>query len=119
MTRANGTETKKIVVDDDAALRDVLKQGLETSIPHCAVDVAANGNEALERVRQDVPDFIILDIRMPGKTGLQVLQEIRATLNVPVIMFTVSATQKKYGVLPSGRTKGESSTPAVLASPGT
>ena len=93
MTQASRIGSRKIlVVDDDAALRDVLKQGLEASIPGCTVDVAANGNEALERVRQEVPDLIILDIRMPGKDGLQVLEEIRAISKVPVIMFTVSDT---------------------------
>jgi len=87
--------TRVLVVDDDPAIGDVLQEGLEASIPGCTVDLAANGEEAMERVRRAMPDLIILDVRMPGKDGLQVLEEIRELSDVPVIMLTVSETSRE------------------------
>jgi len=84
-----------LVVDDDPSLRAVLQDGLEVSIQGCVADGAADGEEAMEHVRRQIPDLIILDVRMPVKDGLDTLEEIRALSGVPVIMLSVSDTHRK------------------------
>lgn len=86
---------RMLVVDDDPAIGDVLQEGLEASIPGCTVDLAVSGEEAMTQLRRKVPDLVILDVRMPGKDGLQVLEEIREMSDVPVIMLTVSESSRE------------------------
>ena len=57
-------EARVLVVDDEREIRDVLTDYLEGE--GCAVATAANGDEALESVRRDPPDVVLLDIKMPG-----------------------------------------------------
>ena len=76
-----------LVVDDDPQIRRVLKvtltgQGFE-------VDDAKNGEEALERLRERRFDLVLLDINMPGMSGLDVCRAMRATSEVAIIMLTV------------------------------
>jgi len=67
-----------MIVDDEPKQR----LGLQTLIPwkelgYEVTDTAASGKEALRSLEQEVPDLIVVDIRMPGMDGLQLLQEIR------------------------------------------
>jgi two-component system KDP operon response regulator KdpE len=76
-----------LVVDDDPQIRRVLKvtltgQGFE-------VDDVKNGDEALERLRERRVDLVLLDINMPGMSGLDVCRAMRATSEVAIIMLTV------------------------------
>ena len=76
-----------LVVDDDEVIRDLLRRMLEDSAH--VVRAAANGVEALELIRQDTPDVVILDLRMPEMDGPAVLREIRKDWeSLPVIIFT-------------------------------
>jgi DNA-binding response OmpR family regulator len=83
-----------LVIDDDHDMLDMVQDALE--IEGYSVIVSDNGEEALERVQQDHPDLVLLDIKMPGLDGYQVLQKIRATSSVPVIMLT--AIQEPHSV---------------------
>ena len=59
----------------------------------CRYITASNGVEALERIRADMPDLILLDINMPEKDGFEVLREIRADKaiqHIPVIILTAA-----------------------------
>ena len=76
-----------LVVDDDPQIRRVLKVTLAGQ--GFAVDAAKNGDEALERVREGRPDLLLLDINMPGMSGLDLCREVRATSEVAIIMLTV------------------------------
>ena len=53
-----------------------------------AVDEAADGPSAIERVRGNPPDLVLLDVMMPGQDGLDVLARLRQTDDVPVILLT-------------------------------
>lgn len=75
-----------LVVDDEEYIRQLLKQVLE--IEGFAVTVAADGNSALALLVKTDPDIVLLDIRMPGLDGYQVLERIRKTSNIPVLMLT-------------------------------
>ena len=76
-----------LVVDDEPRLIDLIHLNLELEGFH--VLEAANGYEALERLKEDLPDLIILDVMMPEMDGFETLKRIREVSNVPVIMLTV------------------------------
>jgi len=75
-----------LVVDDEQYVRELVKRILEPE--GYAVTVAADGNSALAQLTEHRPDLVLLDIRMPGLDGYQVLERIREKSDVPVIMLT-------------------------------
>lgn len=77
-----------IVCDDEAALRRMLSDHLGDC--GYVVEQAANANELSALLKDELPDLILLDIRMPVKDGLTALREIRETSTVPVMMLTAA-----------------------------
>lgn len=80
-----------LIVDDEHKLVDLVRVIMEKEGYN--VVEAYNGYQALERVRNELPDVILLDVMMPEMDGFEALREIRAASNVPVIMLTVQATE--------------------------
>lgn len=72
-----GTGTKILVVDDEESLRDILSEVL-TDAGH-EVSVAANGNDAWAQFSSQPVPLVITDVRMPGMSGLQLLEKIKAS----------------------------------------
>jgi DNA-binding NtrC family response regulator len=66
---------KILLVDDDQSMRYSLSRMLEGQ--GLLVSLARNGMEALERFDAEKPELVIMDIKMPGQSGLEVLQEIK------------------------------------------
>jgi two-component system nitrogen regulation response regulator NtrX len=61
------------------------------------VRTANTGQEALERLQQEVPDIVFLDINMPGMNGIETLRQIRTVhQHLPVIMVTASYQNETY-----------------------
>ncbi len=89
--------TKILVVDDQVTIRKLVGYRLEKS-GHEVV-FAENGIEATEKLAGEKFDLAILDISMPEKTGLEVLQHIRSDEKIqalPVIMLTASALSNHH-----------------------
>lgn len=81
------TKTRVLVVDDEADARDVLSAFLAQA--GFDVDDAADGFSALTKVSRKRPDVVVTDLRMPGMTGVDLLQRIRRIHgDVPVILAT-------------------------------
>jgi two-component system, OmpR family, response regulator MprA len=79
-----------LVVDDERAVRESLRRALE--LEGYQVELAADGEDALERLGADPADAAILDVLMPGIDGLEVCRRLRADGNsVPVLMLTARA----------------------------
>lgn len=76
-----------LVVDDEPRIRDLVRLNLE--LEHYTVLEASNGVEALEEVREHLPDLVILDVMMPDMDGFETLRAMREVSTVPVIMLTV------------------------------
>jgi two-component system KDP operon response regulator KdpE len=58
------------------------------------VSEASNGLDAIRKVREELPDLVVLDVEMPKLDGFETLAEIRRTSTVPVIMLTVRADEE-------------------------
>jgi two-component system, OmpR family, alkaline phosphatase synthesis response regulator PhoP len=87
MIEVMNTMSKKIlVVDDEPQIVKILKAYLENS--GYQVITAADGQTALSVFRNDKPDFMILDLNLPGLDGLEVCRTIRQESNIPILMLT-------------------------------
>jgi two-component system response regulator MprA len=76
-----------LVVDDDRAVRDALRRAL--TLGSYEVQIAEDGEQALELVVQDVPDAVVLDVGLPGIDGLEVCRRLRLLGNrVPILILT-------------------------------
>ncbi|MBI5014375.1 MAG: sigma-54-dependent Fis family transcriptional regulator [Deltaproteobacteria bacterium] len=84
-------QIKLLVVDDEQPLRELLRSELVRS--GYVVQAAADGAEGLALFREEIFNVVLLDIRMPGSDGLQVLRQMRAESTVPeIIMLTGHGT---------------------------
>ncbi len=86
---------KILIVDDEECIRDFLSYMLDKG--GFLTENACNGKEALEKVAQNKPDIIILDITMPVMDGLETCRRLREhpdNLNIPIIFM--SATEYDY-----------------------
>jgi putative two-component system response regulator len=82
-------QSKILIVDDEFSGRQTLESVLE--VDGYSIEMAENGFEALEKVRQVLPDVILLDVMMPGMTGFEVCQKIRSdplVAEIPIIVLT-------------------------------
>lgn len=77
---------KILVVDDEVNIVDLVRIFLEQA--DYQVITAGNGHQAMGLYYRENPDLIILDIMMPGISGLEVCRAIRRESNVPIIMLT-------------------------------
>ena len=75
-----------LVVDDDEGIRSLLKQFLNEN--GYLVNTASNALEAKEKVSLIKFDLLVLDIMMPGKSGLEFISENKNNLNAPIILLT-------------------------------
>jgi two-component system KDP operon response regulator KdpE len=81
-----------LIVDDEPQIRRVLRTTL-TSHGYTVIE-ARTGDEALDLIRSEHVDLILLDLNMPGRSGLETCREIRASGDVPIIMLTVRNTER-------------------------
>jgi DNA-binding response OmpR family regulator len=94
--------TRVLVAEDDAAIATLIAYNLERS--GYGVTIAADGVEALRRLRQSAPDLVVLDLLLPLRSGWQVLREMRCgparLAAVPVLLVTALACERLAGDLP-------------------
>jgi two-component system response regulator YesN len=70
---------KVLIVDDEMAIRQGLTALVESfALDYCVVDTAGNAMEASRKYQMHKPDVMIIDIRMPGQSGLELIEELRA-----------------------------------------
>jgi len=90
-----------LVVDDEPQIRRVMRSTL-TSHGYVILE-AKTGEEAVELARKEKPDLILLDVNMPGMSGIEACRELRRGTNAPIIMLTVrNAERDKVLALDAG-----------------
>ena len=83
-----------MVIEDEKEIRDLIRYNLERA--GYRVNAVADGEEGLDRVFSSRPDALVLDLMLPGRSGLEVLREVRgdpATRDLPVIVLTARAAE--------------------------
>lgn len=90
-----------LIVDDEPQIRRVLRSTLTTQ--GYVISEVKTGEEAVESVRKQRPDLILLDVNMPGIGGIAAAREIREMSDAPIIMLTVrNAERDKVLALDAG-----------------
>src|SRR5215469_5168613 len=82
-----------LVVDDEPQLRRVMRTTL-TDLGYTVID-AKTGEDALELLRREQPDLILLDLNMPGIGGLETCRAIRESSEIPIIILSVRNTERE------------------------
>jgi DNA-binding NarL/FixJ family response regulator len=86
----------KILIADD---HEIIRKGLKTILADASdiiiVDEASNGQEALNKIKKNNYNMVVLDISMPGKGGLDVLKQIKSeNLNLPVLVLSMHSEEQ-------------------------
>lgn len=76
-----------LVVDDDIGIQRALQRSL--SAYGYEVSAVSTGEEALEEISRERPDLVLLDLGLPGMSGLEVCEKIRAESNLPIIVLSI------------------------------
>ncbi|AIG25317.1 DNA-binding response regulator [Brevibacillus laterosporus] len=79
-------EIRVLIVDDEKEIRDLLRKYLERELYQ--VDVAVNGEEALQMFEKKKYNLLILDVMMPKIDGIEVCRRLRNKTNIPILMLT-------------------------------
>lgn len=79
-----------LIIEDEERIRQFLQRGL--SFEGYRVDMAADGQTGLELARATPPDLVLLDLMLPGISGLEVCRRLREASDVPILMLTAKET---------------------------
>jgi len=85
---------KALIVDDSSTEREIISKYL-TQLG-INISIAKSGEEALEKIKSDIPDLIVLDVVLPGRSGFEICREIKAegaTSKIPVIICSTKGTE--------------------------
>jgi len=88
-TPAEMNKLRTLLVEDNNLFRQTLKESLRLSFPEIVIDEASNGVEALQKVNTFAPDLILMDMRLPGESGLGLTQKIKA-IYPDIIIFILT-----------------------------
>lgn len=90
--------TKILVADDHAVVREGLKQILSETADMKVVDEASSGQEVLNKVIKQKYDVVVLDISMPGGSGIEILKQLKKVRpNLPVLILSIHP-EEQYAV---------------------
>jgi DNA-binding response OmpR family regulator len=88
---------KVLVIDDEPGIIEIVETNLEGD--GFEVISASNGKEGLEKIKQEAPELVVLDVMMPEMDGWEVLRNLERdpeTAGLPVIMLTAKAADEDY-----------------------
>jgi two-component system KDP operon response regulator KdpE len=86
-----GEQRTILMIEDEAGLRNAVRLYLEMEGYH--VITAVNGEEGLEKTREDLPDVILLDVMLPGIDGFETLRRLRRFSSAPVLILTAKGDE--------------------------
>jgi len=87
---------KTLIIEDNASFRQLLKEMLSTRFPFMVVWEAVNVKEALQKVDALLPDLMFIDIRLPGKNGLELTKKIKTYHPKIIIIILTSYDLSEY-----------------------
>ncbi|MBL8017314.1 MAG: response regulator transcription factor [Ignavibacteria bacterium] len=87
-----------IIADDHAFLREGIKKTIQDEIDMKIVGEASNANDALDIIRELNPDIVIMDISMPGKSGLDVLKDLKSLKKKSRILILSMHPEDRFAI---------------------
>ena len=85
----NGQRIKVLIADDQTILAEGIKSVLETDVEIEVTGIASDGFDALEKIKENVPDVVLMDIRMPNMNGVVATQRVKAEYpEIKVVILT-------------------------------
>lgn len=87
-----------LIADDHVLLRDGLRQVIDSTVDMIVADEAGNGQEALNKIRDNDYDVAVLDISMPGRDGLDILAEIKRLKPLLPVLMLSSHPEEQYAL---------------------
>ena len=84
---------KLLIIEDSPEIVETVSLALEMQWPEIQVTAASMGKEAIEMVRSERPDVVLLDLGLPDISGFEVLKRVRQVSNIPVLILTVRADE--------------------------
>ncbi len=82
----NNEAWRILIVEDDERLANLTKEYLESN--GLVVSIESNGSVAVERIQNEQPDLVVLDLMLPGEDGLSICRRVRPRYNGPILMLT-------------------------------
>lgn len=82
----NNEAWRILIVEDDERLANLTKEYLESN--GLVVSIESNGAVAVERIQNEQPDLVVLDLMLPGEDGLSICRRVRPRYNGPILMLT-------------------------------
>ena len=80
---------KTLIVEDSAAFRKTFKDALCKRFPFMVIEEALDGTEAMQKIKTSLPDLVFMDIRLPGESGLELTERIKASHpEIAIIILT-------------------------------
>lgn len=96
-TESNAKPPTLLIVDDSKVSRIMIRGRVVAAHPDWVILEAANAEEALALVKEHNPDFISMDVNMPGMNGFEAVESIRAAgFNARVVMLTANIQQSSH-----------------------
>lgn len=80
------------IIEDEHLVAQNLSNAI-TSLGHNVIDLASNAEEGLKRIRENRPDLVLMDIKLPGMSGTDAAKQVFHGMNIPVIITTAYAQQ--------------------------
>ena len=85
-----------LIIDPNVPFQQSLKKLLRKHFPHVGVDVACNGQEGLQKIGAIQPQLILLEIHLPGKSGLELAGQVKSIQPQAVIALLTSYNSPEY-----------------------
>jgi DNA-binding NarL/FixJ family response regulator len=98
MTRVRKRALKVLIADDHAIVRQGLRQILQDTHDKIVIDEAENGHEVLEMVSSSAYNIILLDISMPGRSGLDILKQIKQNNREQKVLIISIHPEEQYAI---------------------
>jgi len=87
---------KTLIIEDNATFRQSLREILSNKFPSMLIGEAADAKEAMQRIEDQLPDIIFMDIKLPGESGLKLTEKIKATYPDIIIIILTSYNLPEY-----------------------
>lgn len=96
--------TKILLIEDDPFIQDIYETALEQA--GFEVEIAGKGQQALKKLKDDLPDLVLLDIVLPGKNGWEILEEIKNSSEISEVKVYVLSNLNQEDEVDKGKNLG-------------